>query len=115
MRKPPTPEQVSRKEAEAKKAKDDPLNYKRKDPSLNAIDYLKLKLLVEPKSKRKGITSQQLREGLSKIRYGIPTTPELEGLREEKERAILSEAERQFRSSEVARPVRKGYEFQILK
>ena len=115
MKKPRrTPEQ---KQAEDKKAREDPLTYKRRDPPIyNPIDYGRY-LMAKYKS-RNLPTSTPFREVVSQSLYGIPTTERLMAYRQDKERAIESEinreAERQFRE-ELPRPVRNGYEFQILK
>ena len=109
----------SQKEAERKKAMENPFEYKRSDPPLyNPIDWAKY-IVAKHKTKEMSKTSGiPFRETVSKSLFGIPTTEELMRYRQEKERAIESEinreAERQFRES-VPRPVKSGYKFQILK
>lgn len=109
----------SQKTAETNKAKEDPINYSRRDPPIyNPLRYAKY-LLVKNQSKAmtKSVKTP-FRETFTKAVYGIPTTEELMRYRQERERAIESEinreAERQFRESSP-RPVKSGYEFQILK
>jgi len=120
MKKPRRTE--SQKAAERKKAEDDPLNYVRRDPPIyNPIDWAKY-FYVKHQSKNSKIAGTPFRETVTRSLYGIPTTEELMRLRQTRERAIESEiereakkeAERQFREPTV-RPVKSGYEFQILK
>lgn len=109
----------SKKQAEEKKARDDPMNYERRDPPIyDPIRFAKY-LYVKNKSKSMSKSVETpFRETFTKAVYGIPTTAELMRYRQERERAIESEiareAERQFREPTV-RPVKSGYEFQILK
>lgn len=109
----------SQKQEEDKKAREDPLNYKRRDPPIyNPIRFAKY-LYVKNKSKDMSKSVETpFRETFTKAVYGIPTTAELMRYRQERERAIESEinreAERQFREP-TQRPVKRGYEFQILK
>lgn len=107
------------KRLETEKAREDPLNYQRRDPAIyNPIKFIKY---LNAKRKSKALseaTGIPFRETYSKLAYGIPTTEELMRLRQDEERAIMSEiardAEQQFRES-TPRPVKKGYEYQILK
>ena len=110
---------TSQKLAEDKKAREDPINYKRRDPPIyDPIRFAKY-LFVKNKSKAMSKSVETpFRETFTKAVYGIPTSAELMRYRQERERAIESEiarnAEEQFREATV-RPVKKGYEFQILK
>ena len=105
----------AQKEAERKKALEDPINYERRDPPIyNPVDYARY---IAAKYKSRNLPQvTPFREVVSKSLYGIPTTDELMRLRQDKERSIESEIQReaQFREP-TPRPVKKGYEFQILK
>lgn len=104
---------------EAEKAREDPNAYERRDPPIyNPIRFVKYLIA---KSKTKAITKaadMPFRELYTKAAFGVPTTKELERYRDEQNRAIASEmireAENQFRES-TPRPVKPGYQFQILK
>lgn len=101
------------KDAEMKKAQADPLNYKRRDPPMyNPFNHLALAYAYHTSPKHK--TYKQTREMVSRRYHGIPTTEDLRGFIDKEEAKILSEAERQFRSQDTEKPVRRGYEFQIL-
>lgn len=82
----------------------DPFTYKRKDRMLSPIEYFKLK-------RAQGMTPlkipfEDFKQTYLESKYNIPSEKSLDYMRKQAE---------MFRSSEVARPVRKGYEFQILK
>lgn len=108
----------SQKEAEKKKAREDPFNYQRKDPPIyNPITFAKYLLAKHQSRKRIGASEIPFRERYTDYAYGIPTSARLMQFRQDKEREIESEiqreAKRQFRE-ESPKPVKSGYEFKIL-
>ena len=81
----------------------DPFTYKRKDRMLTPVEYIKLNMAQR---KFPSIPLEEFKQSYLESKYNIPSEKSLEYMRKQAE---------MFRSSEGARPVRKGYEFQILK
>lgn len=97
---------AEQKAAERKKAEQDPFNYKRRDPTMyNPFNHIAM-MYAHTKAPP-GTSYKEIREATTRRYHGIPSTMELEMLKEK-------EAQRMFRGPEVARPARKGYEFKIL-
>lgn len=81
----------------------DPFTYKRKDKLLNPVEYFKLS---RARSKFPSIPFEDYKQAYLESKYNIPSEKSLDYMKRQAE---------QFRSSEVKRPVKPGYEFQILK
>lgn len=81
----------------------DPFTYKRKNKWLTPIEYFKLN---RAQSKFPSIPLEDYKQAYLESKYNIPSEKSLDYMRRQAE---------QFRSSNVERPIRKGYEFQILK
>jgi hypothetical protein len=81
----------------------DPFTYKRKEPWLTPIEIFKLS---RAQSKFKSIPYNDFKQSYLETKYNIPSDKSL---------AYMRDQALQFRSSEAERPVKKGYEFKILK
>jgi hypothetical protein len=93
----------AQKDAEKEKARSDPFTYKRRDPAIyNPANHLAILLSLQ---KSPGSTYKDVRQAVTRGNYGIPTEKDIEHFKDQF----------RFRSSEVYRPIRKGYEYKILK
>lgn len=82
----------------------DPFTYKRPNKWVtNPLDYMKLK---QAHSKFPSIPFENYKQAYIESKYNIPSEASL---------ANMKRVAEQFRSSEAVRPIRKGYEFKILK